>query len=250
MASQSVVAAVDALQSSPRFRSLPQDCGRDDHPGVDEVEGWRDWSSFEPTPDQRRIEAWLAQLLGPGDRLLHVGVGGSQLAEAFAPRTREIVGITISPGEVRRANALGLDNYRVHLRNKYQHWADAPGPFDFVVDNNLTTFACCLSHVVTMLAWYSTSLAPTGVLLTDRVGLGWVVSAEGGDPAWAFDLVALSTLAASLGLAVLDLDGDVYGVATPDGAARLSQRAARRSPSAGMVPNGRDGRPETAPPPG
>ncbi len=221
---QTVVTAVEALQSSHRFRSLPKDCGQDDHPGIDEVEGWRDWSSFEPTQDQRRIEAWLARLVRPEDRLLHVGVGGSQLAEAFAPRTREIVGITISPGEVRRADALGLDNYRVLLRNKYQNWADAPGPFDVVIDNNLTTFACCLSHVVTMLAWYSTSLAPTGVLLTDRVGLAWVVSAEGADPGWSFDLAALRTLAGALGLTVLDLDGDVYGVATPDGAARLSLR--------------------------
>lgn len=218
---QTVTTAVDALQSSPRFRSLTKDCGQDEHPGIDEVEGWRDWSSFEPTPDQRRIEAWLAKLVGPEDRLLHVGVGGSQLAEAFASRTREIVGITISPGEVRRGNALGLDNYGVLLRNKYQHWADAPGPFDVIVDNNLTTFACCLSHVVTMLAWYSTSLAPAGVLLTDRVGLGWVVSAEGGDPGWAFDLAALRTLAGSLGLTVLDLDGDVYGVGTSDGVAAL-----------------------------
>jgi hypothetical protein len=225
------MAAVDALQSSPRFRSLSKDCGHYDHPGVEEVEGWRDWSSFEPTPDQRRIEAWLAELVGPDDRLLHVGVGGSQLAEAFASRAREIIGITISPGEVRRGNALGLDNYRVLLRNKYQHWADAPDRLDFVVDNNLTSFACCLSHVVTMLAWYSTSLAPTGVVLTDRVGLGWVVSAEGGDPAWAFDLAALRMLAAPLGLRVIDLDGDVYGLTTPSGAARLSQRVAGVLPS-------------------
>ncbi|MEO6504032.1 MAG: hypothetical protein ABIQ09_19250 [Jatrophihabitantaceae bacterium] len=221
-ASKTVMAAIDALQSSPRFRSLSKDCGQDDRPGIDEVEGWRDWSSFEPTPDQRRIEAWLAEHVGPEDRLLHVGVGGSQLAEAFASRTREIVGITISPGEAHRGNALGLDNYRVLLRNKYQHWADAPGPFDVVIDNNLTTFACCLSHVVTMLAWYSASLAPTGVLLTDRVGLGWVVSTEGADPGWAFDLAALRILAGSLDLTVLDLGGDVYGVATLSGAARLS----------------------------
>lgn len=229
-ASKTVLTALDVLQSSPRFRSLPKDCGQDDQPGVDEVEGWRDWSAFEPTPDQRRIEAWLSELVGPDDRLLHVGVGGSQLAEAFASRTREIVGITISPGEVRRADALGLDNYRVLLRNKYQHWADAPGPFDVIIDNNPTTFACCLSHVLTMLDWYSMSLAPTGVLLTDRVGLAWVVSAEGADPAWGFDLATLTILAGSLGLTVVDLDGDVYGVAAPGGAARLSQCAARHPP--------------------
>jgi MGT family glycosyltransferase len=226
--SQTVEGAVSALQSSHPFRSLPKDCGQDDHPGVDEVEGWRDWSSFEPTPDQRRIEAWLAKLVGSDDRLLHVGVGGSQLAQAFASRVREIVGITISPGEVGRGNALGLDNYRVLLRNKYQPWADAPRPLDVVIDNNLTTFACCLSHVVTMLDWYATSLAPTGFLLTDRVGLGWVVSADGGDPAWGLDLAALKILAGSLGLTVLDLDGDVYAVAMPGGAARLSRRAVRR----------------------
>jgi hypothetical protein len=94
-----------------------------------------------------------------------------------------------------------------------------PNTFEAIVDNNPTTFACCLRHVLEMLAWYADSLTPRGVIFTDRVGLGWVVT--DGDLRWGLDRFELADLVAVLGLHVVDIDGSVYGVTKPKGVPRL-----------------------------
>ncbi len=221
---------------STRFSDLPRFCGQDSMPGVDEVPEWREWAHRPPTADQRRIERFLKGFLRPEDSLLHIGVGGSQLAQRFTPRVRSIVGMTISDEEEQHGNSLSLTNYQVLLWNKYRYWPDGAGRFDAIVDNNPTTFACCLRHVVEMVAWYAEALTSTGAFFTDRVGLGWVVT--GGDRRWSFDRTALADLVAPFGLAVVDLDGDVYGIARPSGMDRLAalrRRSRLRSTVRGLV---------------
>lgn len=208
------------------FSRLPQYCGQESQPGVNEVPEWQEWSDREPTADQRRIERRLHDFLAPGDRLLHVGVGGSELAAAFAPHVREVIGMTISPVEARRGGGLALDNYRVLLWNKYTYWGDMPRGVDAIVDNNPTTFACCLRHIVEMIAWYADSLTPAGALFTDRVGLSWVVS--NGDEAWSFDPSELARLVAPFGLSMVRIDRNVYGVTRGPGIERL-ERLRRRA---------------------
>lgn len=152
-----------------RFTAAPADCGEE--PPRPRMHG----PSFlaETSPDQRRIEAVLEDLVQPGHVLLHVGVGASTLAARFAERVRRIDGITIRADERAKAVALDLPNYAVTLRGKYGRGLAGMGPYDLVVDNNPTSYACCRRHADELMDTYAALLAPGGRLLTDRVGAGW-----------------------------------------------------------------------------
>ncbi|MBX3440018.1 MAG: hypothetical protein KF861_21185, partial [Planctomycetaceae bacterium] len=54
--------------------------------------------------------------------------------------------------------------------------------YDFIVDNNPTTFCCCRQHLSTMLSSYTALLRPGGVILSDVVGLDWTTQPN--DPRW------------------------------------------------------------------
>jgi hypothetical protein len=190
-------AALRALHAA-RFAELPFDCGSTSG-GISDTEEWRDWSTQPSTPDQLRIEAYLDAFDLSGKAILHVGSGNSRLAARFAGRARRIVGITVVPGEVRCAEALGLANYSALLHNKYDRGGLEGETFDFIVDNNPSTFCCCLSHLASMLEFYASSLAECGQAVTDAVGLGWTT--EHSHPRWSFDC---EDLAAVAGLAGLD----------------------------------------------
>lgn len=199
---------LDYLES--RFPELPRDCGERMVPGVSISEQWRDWSARATTPDQLAIERYLAVCDLAGKRILHIGTGNSSLARRFHGRAAEIVGLTVNAEEVELAERLALPNYTVHLRNKYL--ADSTGlggPFDFIVDNNPTTFACCLRHFGAMMRFYSTSLAPGGQLLTERLGLAWVSDRTAEEPRWGFDFADMAAAGAPLGLEAYR-EGTVY----------------------------------------
>jgi hypothetical protein len=215
--SERVSAAVEQLCGG-RFSGFLRDCGRETGTGVDELEEWREWSHRPPTADQRRIERHLGGFLEEEDSVLHVGVGGSELAWLFAPYVRLIHGITISSQERARAGSLLLSNYEVLVCNKYQYvrWPEA---FDVIVDNNPVSYACCLRHVVEMLTSYADALSPRGALFTDIAGLSWVVT--GADPRWKLDLPTLRALASAVGLTVVDVDGSVFALCRASGVERL-----------------------------
>ena len=194
-----------------RFPELPCFCGKVDGVGVDETEEWRDWTHQETTPDQERIEEYLLARPLSGLSILHVGIGNSSLARRLSPRVSRIVGTTITPGEIRFAEELGLPNYEVFLHNKY---SGSPLPtsttFDIIVDNNITTFCCCLRHLENLMKLFSTSLAPRGIVITDRAGLNWVTSMPGANPRWGFDSNDLAAVASRVGLNVYTAGEDTY----------------------------------------
>lgn len=195
-----------------RFPTLPLDCGERVAPGVVDVEEWRDWSRRDTTPDQVRIEDYLDQFDLRDRSILHVGIGNSGLARRFASRARLICGTTIMPAEVEQAGRLGLRNYRVSAHNKYRGSDDAPdGRFDFIVDNSMTGFCCCLTHLAAMLDFYSSSLAPSGQIVTDRVGLAWAVDPQ--RPEWGFTFDDLAAVAPVAGLRAYRIDSNIYVLA-------------------------------------
>jgi hypothetical protein len=197
-----------------RFPELPQHCYNDVAPGTDEVEEWRDWSGIETTPDQRRIEDFVSRYDLRGAALLHIGVGNSGLALRFADRAETIVGTTISPAELRHGTGLGIGNYRVALNNKYGG-VPVPGPdrFDFIIDNNPTTFGCCRGHFHKMMAEYRRRLKDSGMIVTDCAGLGWLVSTEGANPRWKFDYDDWAFLGHAYGLRPECVDDTLYVLA-------------------------------------
>lgn len=219
-----------------RFSDLPAHCTNASEPGIDEVEEWRDWTALDTTPDQQRIEEYLQLSRLSGRSILHVGVGNSSLAVRLSNRVRRIVGTTISPNEATHAARMNIRNYQVELHNKYSgRTLQAAGKFDFIVDNNPTTFCCCLHHMMTMMDFYAGVLAPEGQILTDRAGLGWVVSTPGANPRWKFSFDDLAFVARKVGLEAFAIDDNIVSLArtrprpvSANSAFQIARRLARK----------------------
>ena len=169
---------------SLKIQKIQWSCGQNDDLGIYEEDGWRDWSERETTPDQKRIEAVLSSKSLSGKFLLHVGIGNSEFSRVFSSRMAGIDGITIEKNEYEKGQDSGLDNYRVFLLNKFSsRLPDSLGRnYDFIIDNNPSSYACCKKHFYTMMKNYWKMLRPCGVLLTDRLGLECVSSLN--DPRW------------------------------------------------------------------
>jgi hypothetical protein len=170
-----------------RLDLLPLTC-KSVEGGIDEISEWQDWTNRDTTPDQRRIEDALDRQEMHGMHLLHVGIGNSSLAERFRFRVAAIDGITIQLAEVLHARSLEITNYRPLIANKFA--PDLPSvlgrQYDYIIDNNPTSFCCCRRHLSTMLSSYDVLLKPGGVIVTDKVGLGWSTTLN--DPGWALTL--------------------------------------------------------------
>lgn len=154
-----------------------------------------DYTDEESTDDQLRLEDVLEELDWKGCSILHVGVGNSRFAERFAPGLRVLDGVTVSVSEKRHADGLDLPNYRVYLVSKYSRdlLLSLTEKYDFIVDNNLASFACCKFHFHLMMDTYVWSLRPGGRILTDQQGMDWYFE----NPRWRMsyrDLVGLERL--------------------------------------------------------
>jgi hypothetical protein len=154
---------------------------------------WIDHTKDETTVDQARIEAQLDRMELTGRNILHVGIGNSRFAKRFASRVNLIDGLTVSHNEKALADSQEIAGYTAYFLNKYSRdfILTIKNRFDFIIDNNLASFACCKFHFYLMLDNYVWSLRPGGQILTDQQGMDWVIE----DPRWKLtydDLVALA----------------------------------------------------------
>jgi hypothetical protein len=177
-----------------RYDDCLEVCGRLDHPGLaTDMPLWVDHTRDETTVDQARIEDAMEEMDLEGHQILHVGVGNSGLAKRFAGRARLIDGLTVSEAEKELADSLAIPGYTVHLLSKYgrEFGVRVANRYDYVVDNNLASFACCKFHFHRMLDNYVWCMKPGGRILTDQRGMDFTVE---NDPRWQLtydDLVAL-----------------------------------------------------------
>ena len=177
-----------------RFDGVREVCGEFDHPGLaTDMPIWVDHTRDETTVDQARIEDVLEGMELDGRAILHVGVGNSGLAKRFAPLVELIDGLKVSDPEKALADSLEIPNYSVHLLSKYsrEFLLHIGNRYDYVVDNNLASFACCKYHFFRMLDNYLWCMKPGGRILTDQRGMDWTVE---DDPNWRLsydDLVGL-----------------------------------------------------------
>ena len=177
------------------YEACPEVCGNMDKPGLAlDMPIWVDHTKDETTVDQARIEAELDQMDLGGKNILHVGVGNSGFARRFASRVNLIDGLTVSENEKAVADSLKISNYTVYFLNKYsrEFLLTIKHKYDFIVDNNLASFACCKYHFYLMLDNYIWSLKPGGQILTDQQGMDCVIE----DPRWKLtheDLIALES---------------------------------------------------------
>jgi len=180
-----------------RFHDVREVCGKLDHPGLaTDMPIWVDHTRDETTVDQARIEDALEGMELEGRRILHVGVGNSGFAKRFAPQVTLIDGLTVSEPEKALGDSLSISNYTVHLLSKYsREFLQVIGNrYDYVVDNNLASFACCKYHFYRMLDNYLWCMQPGARILTDQRGMDFTVEE---DPRWQLtydDLVALEEL--------------------------------------------------------
>jgi len=206
--------------TSPRKTSTAVDgfrwnCGNDLTPGIDEVLEWQDWSLRESTPDQQRIEAFLENRNLKGTFLLHVGVGNSGFAKKFCPRTEGIDGITIQPAEVDKGRQMNIPRYRIFLLNKFSPdiFRLLGRKYDLIVDNNPSSFACCRKHFYTMLKSYCRLLKGGGLILTDKLGLGW--STQPNDPLWGLSPEDWFRIGSKFGLKPIEFSSSIIALEKP-----------------------------------
>jgi hypothetical protein len=173
------------------YASFREYCGSE-QPAVSPNDEAIDWTPQKTTRDQVRIEAVLDKMPLTGAQILHVGVGNSQLAQRFASRARSIDGLTVHQNEKIYAEALGIPNYTVYVLNKYSRElvSALAHTYDFIVDNNLASFACCKGHFCVMLDNYVAVLGSRGRVLTCQFGMDACHGDLGCTMAYA-DLVSL-----------------------------------------------------------
>ena len=195
-----------------RYDACPEVCGRLEHPGLAlDMPIWVDHTRDDTTVDQQRIEDALERMDLDGRRILHVGVGNSRFARRFAGRVRLIDGLTVSEREKTLADSLHIANYTVYLLNKYgrDFLARIENRYDFIIDNNLASFACCKYHFYRMVDNYLWCLRPGGSVLTDQQGMDWTVE---NDPRWRLCYEDLEALAGRFPIAVTKVTDTVYRI--------------------------------------
>jgi hypothetical protein len=137
------------------------------------------------TRDQVCIEAALDTMAVTGASILHVGVGNSKFAQRFASRARRIAGLrctrmkrpTQMPwGSLITPCMCSISTVRSSSRS-------SPTRIDFIIDNNLASFACCQQHFAVMFENYLTdiSIARPDLNVPDWHGrgpwrFGWVMT--------------------------------------------------------------------------
>jgi len=191
------------------YATYREDCGSE-QPGVASNDEAIDWTRQETTPDQACIEAVLDTLALTEAQILHVGVGNSSLARRFAGRVRSVDGITVHQNEKTSADLLAIANYTVHVVNKYcrEMVSVLPHIYDFIIDNNLASFACCKKHFSIMLENYTAMLRSRGRILTCQIGMDAYHDELGCTMTYA-DLVSLER---QFPLQVLKLTDIVYAL--------------------------------------
>jgi hypothetical protein len=193
-------------------RGPARDCGGPAQPRYRD----RSFLGDEVSPDQACIEGKLDGLLagerGAGrPRWLHVGIGGSRIARRYAPGFADIDGVTVQQDELDQALALALPGYRPRLLDKYgPALARLEGPYSLIIDNNPSSFACCLRHFDELLQTYAARLAPGGLLLTASRGLAFCEPYAFGLRPWELGLRGRR-----LGLRLVYLGDTVWGLRRP-----------------------------------
>lgn len=146
---------------------LPADCGMRTVPLYDDPA----FARGAVSPDQARMLDAVLPRIRRGDRVLHVGIGCSDVARRLPDH--EVDGVTVLEEEIEVAVGLALPRYRVYLQDKYRA-LDVPGDYAWILDNNPGSYACCRRHLHAYFRGCATALAPGGRMVTDVVGAGWV----------------------------------------------------------------------------
>jgi hypothetical protein len=193
------------------YRTCKDFCGNLENPGLGlDRPDLVDYSQVVATPDQLRIGEYLSQLDLKGKVILHVGIGDSSLAKTLADHIQHIDGLTVCQNEKLVADSLHLGNYQALCLNKYSRnlLTDLSGPYDFIIDNNLASFACCKFHFYRMFETYLHLLKPGGSILTEQSGMDWVID----DPRWRLSYSDLMEISSMFSAQIAKCTDSIYAI--------------------------------------
>ncbi|WP_317916629.1 hypothetical protein [Vibrio sp. MACH09] len=143
-----------------------------------------DWVERKTTKDLMKIQDYLDGK-STNMKIFQVGIGNSSLFSHFKDDLGvEIHGVTIVSNEICNAKQKfpeQIENsYFVHLMNKYSDDVLTTGSeYDYIVDNDLSSYACCKFHFYRMLENYNKLLKLNGELLVGYNGLSYFDSGFG-----------------------------------------------------------------------
>lgn len=153
------------------FKKKPKENCQQKVPKVQYSDG--SWLTIEVTPDQKRIVNYLESLAPENKHILHVGTGNSSFGQQFSIKNK-VDSITVMEDELTHAHSLNLPNYNCYLLNKYaDDLKRLKNKYDFIVDNNPSSFACCKVHFIKMMHHYSSLLNNKGAIITDTKGMAY-----------------------------------------------------------------------------
>ena len=134
------------------------------------------WENRKTTSDEADIIDFIKKKIDLNNKiLLHLGIGNSEIASIYKG-AKKIIGITISNSEIQKAKDLKLKNYNVFLFDKYSiNFCEfiRKFKFDYIVDTNLKSYACCQESFDYMLLTLKEILLDDGKLITSRKGMNW-----------------------------------------------------------------------------
>lgn len=164
-----------------RFVCFRKSCNQTVSPSIRYSDG--SWVTRKTTADLRDIQTYLSDQSGPL-AIFQVGIGNSSLYGTVKDKAVRFVGITIVQDEIEYAYKTYPDDsascYRVYLANKYTQSLNELGcDFDYIVDNDISSYACCRYHFEAMMNSYRTMLKPDGAILVGLRGLGYFDSGFG-----------------------------------------------------------------------
>jgi hypothetical protein len=180
-----------------------------------------DFSDCLPTKDQQEINLWLSGQNIDGRAILHMGAGNSSVASQ-SEAAASVLAVTVAANEKHHGDSLSLDNYEVLFENKHNAAFAAfiaDKKFDYILDNNLSSFVCCQQHFLAYIAALVNALADDGVLVTHWLGMQWVLDLGIDDTGscWILDEAKLNHVAASFNLSV-SRQGNLFFLSKNDNA--------------------------------
>ncbi len=141
------------------------------------------WVNRKTTADLKRITKFLEAEKAPFS-IFQIGVGNSSLYENIREKTSRFAGITIVEDELQLTKEkFSRDfgsTYDVRIMNKYSNEiTEFDTGFDYIIDNDLSSYACCLHHFHIMLDCYRDLLSSEGAILIGIDGLRYFDSGFG-----------------------------------------------------------------------
>ncbi len=143
---------------------------------INENSNYSCWENKNTTRDEREIIDYLKQNrdILANKKILHVGIGNSELGRVFSQDALLIDGITISVPE--KLLSRKYKCYRnVHICNKYnlEDMNKIMENYDIIIDQGIKQYSCCIEHFNKLFDLYVKKLNDKGMIITSKYGMEW-----------------------------------------------------------------------------